>query len=241
MPLAGNAKISEGFSNLLDFFYPTVCLICDQYIDSGSHLICSSCWDKATASSEIFCLNCRGLITEGIKCPNCDSKSAFPVLALGRFAGPLREIVHQFKYHGYHRLAELLAQGLINKYTSVLEKDPPFDALVPIPLDSFRKKKRGFNQAALLADILGERLKVPVERGFLSKAKKTKDQTRLDMVRRAENMKGAFRTANMEITGKMIILVDDVLTTGATMREAVAVLSAAGARPSLAIVAAVAD
>ncbi len=240
MSIDGNNKIAAGLSNLLDFFYPSFCLVCDQYIDDGPNLICPSCWNKATALGRIFCINCREEITDGLKCPHCPAELSFPVLTLGYFVDPLKEIIHQFKYQGYHRLAENLALGLLNKYASVLEKGE-FDALVPIPLDSLREKKRGFNQAALLADILSEKLQIPVEREFLTKARKTRDQTKLDLHRRAENMKGAFRPGLADMEGKRIILIDDVITTGATLREAAAVLSAANAKPSLALVIAVAD
>ena len=111
---------------------------------------------------------------------------------------------------------------------------------MPIPLHSYRKKARGFNQAQILSDIICKRLKVPVEAASLLKIRRTKDQVKLDVRQREENIRGAFRVFGDRLTGKRVAIVDDVVTTGATIREAAKVLVNSGAKPAAVIAVAVA-
>jgi ComF family protein len=138
------------------------------------------------------------------------------------------------KYHGYRKLSGELGERLVGQYRAVLESFS-VDLIVPIPLDYFREWKRGFNQAALLSDIIGERLNLPVAEQRLRKVRRTKDQTKLDPVEREENMRGAFRADSDMLKGKRILLVDDVVTTGTTLREARRALNEAGADAILAL------
>ncbi len=218
---------APGVSDLLDFIYPPFCLVCDSEISDGNELICDDCWRKAWGNGFIFCINCRKVLVETVTCPDRHEGIHFPVLCLGHYIPPLKDIVHYFKYNGYSKLGKSLVGHLIEPFPALL-KDVGIDYITPVPLDSYREKGRGFNQAAVLSDIISERVNLPVLGDALTKIKRTKDQTRLDIMQREENMKRAFKADNNLVAGKRILLVDDVITTGATLKEAAGAIGDAG-------------
>jgi ComF family protein len=138
-----------------------------------------------------------------------------------------------FKYGGYRKLGVLLAEEWLVRYRPQLD-NLAIDCVIPIPLDSYRERKRGFNQAAVLSDIIASRLNLAPAEISLMKVRRTEDQTRLNPERREINMHDAFRVTGDDGAGKRILLVDDVVTTGATLREAIRALSEAGTRPIMA-------
>ncbi|MCX6826177.1 MAG: ComF family protein [candidate division Zixibacteria bacterium] len=236
----GNLLGKLGLGDFIEFVFPSLCLVCDQYIEPSGELICPDCWGKAIDSPIALCSNCMGVMPESLKCPHCSPPDSIPILALGHYVDPLKKIIHQFKYYGYKKLSAALGNHLIAKYLPALEKADG-DCIVPIPLDHFREKTRGFNQAAVLSDIISKRLNILSAQGNLVKRAKTKDQTRLDPRQRIENMKGAFAVQGDTLLAKRVILMDDVVTTGATLREAMKVILESGAKPVLALVVAATD
>ena len=140
-----------------------------------------------------------------------------------RYEGVGKEIVHALKYRGYTRLVEKLAVPLL----SWALRDPRrFDAIVPVPLHRARLRKRGFNQAALLAWGISGRINAPVS-DTLQVVRNTRDQVELSAAERRANVAGAF-SAGARTRGR-ILLVDDVLTTGATLSACANALLSAGA------------
>jgi ComF family protein len=148
-------------------------------------------------------------------------------------------MIRQFKYRGFRRLGPELAGRVIEKNIEILEK-LNLDIIIPIPLHSYRLKSRGFNQAEILADIFSSRLNIPVDKEFLRKIKNTRDQKILNHDDREDNIRGAFKIFGNSGAGRNILLVDDVVTTGATMREARKVIRQAGGNVLLAAVVATA-
>jgi len=124
-----------------------------------------------------------------------------------------------------------MAGRLLDIYAEQLTKINA-DFIVPIPLHAIRERLRGFNQAAILADIIGKRIGVPAVTDKLVKIRRTRDQARLNPEQRRENIKGTFEVYGDVLLDKRIIIVDDVVTTGATVNEAAVTLRAAGAVPS---------
>ncbi len=163
----------------------------------------------------------------------------FPVL----YQHPLiKKLIWAFKYEGVKELAFDLA-NLILAHFQLLEKKPlflknPQDYLIlPIPLTKERLKRRGFNQSAELAKVLAESLKIPLETEVLLKTKETFPQAILSEKEREENVKGVFAVEQKEkIFQKKILLVDDIFTTGATMKEAAKKLKEVGAKKVIGIV-----
>jgi ComF family protein len=150
-------------------------------------------------------------------------------------------VVHGIKYDGLVPLASMMGKILSSRIEETLGASI-IDVVVPVPLHWMRRRERGFNQSKLIADYLGTRVNLPVQAGALRRVKRTRDQTGLNAQARIDNMKGAFRIGNAsDIEGRRVLLVDDVITTGATLNEAAGVLRRGGCRNVFAAVIAMAS
>ena len=146
----------------------------------------------------------------------------------GFYEGPLRDLIHLYKYGGMKPLAKPLGEFL----SRALPLDEGFDAVVPMPLHWRRRFERGFNQAALIGAEVARRRKIPVLRA-VRRVRATRTQTGLSNAKRRDNVSGAFRINDRirrRIGGLRILLVDDVMTTGATGSACGSVLKRAGAK-----------
>lgn len=139
------------------------------------------------------------------------------------FEGVIRQAMHQFKYKGITALAEPLG-GLMAEY--LMEHPMPIDVVVPVPLHAARQRDRGYNQAGLLARQLEE----PVDEDTLVRQRATAPQVELDAEQRRENVRGAFRCSGEGLSGRRVLLVDDVCTTGSTLGACAVALRDGGAR-----------
>jgi ComF family protein len=148
------------------------------------------------------------------------------VHAVGPYAGTLREAVQRFKYHGQLPLERPLGALLSATVLATGGRRP--DLVIPVPLHKTRLRERGYNQALQLARQVGRQLKVPVNPELLRRSLVTTPQQGLDAVTRSSNLRGAFAITT-QLTGRHLLLVDDVMTTGATARECAGVLRKAGA------------
>lgn len=147
--------------------------------------------------------------------------------AAGVYTGPLREALHAFKFDGQRALAGPLATLVAEQCAGRLPAD--VDALVPVPLGPDRERRRGYNQATLLAERLGPALGAPVRAGWLVRTRPTSAQSDLTAAERRANVRHAFRAAPA-VGGHHVLVIDDILTTGATATECARALKAAGAR-----------
>lgn len=141
------------------------------------------------------------------------------------YEGALRDAVHSLKYRRRRRVADALADALAAGLAP-----PPADALVPVPLHAERLAERGFNQAEDLARRLGRRWGLPVCASGLARSRDTGHQARLSRAARRGNVAGAFVWAGQAPPPRRALLVDDVLTTGATLAACAEALRAAGSR-----------
>ncbi len=195
---AANRVVSV-FERLLDTVFPARCVQCGT---AGSWL-CPSCQELVRYYQPPWAPSIQdlGFLRE--------------VRAAAMFEGPLREAIHQFKYNGLHALAPLLGQVLYRGWQS----EPwPVDLIVPVPLYAQRLRARGYNQSALLARELSQRTGLPVVDGVLCRVVATPSQVGLSALEREENVSQAFRCVGTAFAGKHALLLDDVLTTGATLR-----------------------
>jgi ComF family protein len=231
-------EIKDGFDGILEFIYPSVCLVCKSYIGNAG-LICDRCWIKVDYLDLPVCGNCGQQINSDLKCTACSGEESFPVVALGQYIDPLKEIIHQFKYSHFRNLGYILGEKLIDKHATIITKAKP-DIIISVPLHSYRLRSRGFNQAADLADKISDCLDIQVDHHSLVKLKRTRDQARLDSRSRKVNLRGSFGVINNELTDRRVLIMDDVMTTGSTIREVKMTLESAGARPVMAVVAAIA-
>ncbi len=208
---------------LADLFYPQRCVGCDR---RASGVLCRVCFEALPRMGSPVCGRC-GLPTafETFVCEECKNvdfgfESARAPL---KYAGVGKEIVYSLKYRGYKRVVERLAVPLM---LEVLD-DVHFDAVVPVPLHRSRLRKRGFNQAELLARGVAGKINATVS-DTLEVVRSTRDQVELSAAQRRANVAGAY-SARDPLFGR-ILLVDDVFTTGATMSACAGTLVRAGAR-----------
>jgi ComF family protein len=220
----------------LDLLYPRLCLGCRAGLSgTDRHYLCAACEAALPRFGPEACPKCgQGLGPAApveARCLDCIGRPlAFDgAVALGPYRDLLRDLVLQLKFGGERVIAGDLGRLLAER----LAADPRaagLEAVVPVPLHRGTERARGYNQAALLAEILGRRLGRPVVTGALVKARATEPQATLDAARRAGNIAGAFAVRRPErVAGWRLLLVDDVMTTGATANECARALKNAGA------------
>jgi ComF family protein len=217
---------------VLDLVFPPLCPVCAGILGAGRRdPLCGACWEGFERISPPWCRCCGApLGIEGL-CGACRSRR--PRFAYARAAvvyGDLvREAIHAFKFGGRRGLATPLGDLLAGLGLSALPGAAP-DALVPVPLHPRRARERGYDQALLLARRLERAWGVPVVADALLRAVPTQPQTDLDAAERRRNVRDAFAVRRPElIAGRHVVLVDDVLTTGATAGECARSLYRAGA------------
>jgi len=239
--------LAELKDDLLDFVYPQHCIICKKHLNRKERHVCETCWNSLVTLPDPFCPYCKSFMEHGdTKCVFCDSTKKLSedhillkVRSLGRFADYYKELIHQLKYDKKIPLGKRLGERLgktINDDSIFLKSD----YLIPVPLHKSRYRERGFNQSEIVAEGISKTTGLPVSRNVLKRKKNTKDQTNLSREQREENVRGAFVVTSPEmINGKSIILVDDVITTGATLSECARMLNQFGAQQILAMTLAV--
>jgi ComF family protein len=206
-------------------------------------------WVKEEMAPEIICGRCAAFLPWIVMgCPRCAGELLGKVgcscskydyafdncCAVGRYTGEVRKTLHSFKYHQKQWLSEPLGRLLSWKLSSLCWA-ASIEAIVPIPLSPRRLGTRGYNQAALLARVVGRELGVPVL-DILQRVKETESQTGLKREKRWENLKGAFRCREGGKSYGHLLLLDDILTTGATAHEAaLALKDGVDARVSVAV------
>lgn len=208
----------QALTNLL---FPQWCVSCER---RSSDLLCRDCFEALPYVGEPFCRRC-GMPTafEVFVCDECRGVDFGFTSARAplRYQGVGAEIVHALKYRGYTRVVERLMAPLMAEAI-----EGTFDFVTCVPLHRSRRRKRGFNQAELMAKSVAERIKVPFS-DKLEAVKKTRDQVKLSADERRRNVEGAFSVWG-PVRGR-VLLVDDVFTTGATLSAGAEVLLHAGA------------
>jgi len=197
--------------------FPTRCPVCATWLDRPLRgPLCDPCWRSLPRHRSPAC-GC-GLPAPGaMACVRCRRGHA-PFAAgasFGPYEGGLRTLVHELKYHGRRRVAARLAEVLLAEEATG-QLLVPGSVLVPVPLHPLRRHERGFNQSELLARELARRSGLAVS-DALVRRKDTTPQTGLSAAARRRNVAGAFAVRKRAaVAGRVVILVDDVLTTGAT-------------------------
>jgi ComF family protein len=229
------ADAVEKASSVLDLMFPRHCAGCGGTVDRPRGHVCWDCFRAIELREASLCDRCglkiEGPVRHAFTCSAClDAPPGFDrARSAGRFGGVLREMMHQYKYGRATWLcADLtdLLQGCVLAHYAVEEAD----VVVPVPLHAQKQRERGYNQAALLAVELGRRLGRPVVGDALARTRATQTQTRLHAAERRRNLHNAFAVRDPGwIRGRTALLVDDVMTTGATLSEAARTLKRAGA------------
>lgn len=224
--------------SLKEILYPRHCLLCREKIsfDDQKDLVCLKCLKEISPHLPPFCRKCgRGLTRENTAnhiCGEClDTRFYFErAWAACHYKKNARELIHQFKYKNKMYLSGPLSELMIDFIQQYHLPLNHCDYLIPIPLSSAKLREREFNQAQLLAKEIAGHFGIELLSDNLKRIRNTPAQADLDKESRWRNIAGAFGITNPDtIKEKTILLVDDVLTTGATASEASRVLKNAGA------------
>jgi ComF family protein len=232
----------RGFgSYLVDVILPRHCHHCGQPIASeGRESFCDTCWSSIRLIKPPYCPRCGQPFRSPLALAyspehQCGTCRAQPppfdhARAIGHYEGPLRQAIHLLKYRGKLHLKQPLLQLAVEHFDAHFP-GTSFDAIIPVPLHRERLMQREFNQAAVLAQGLACHLHVPVLEQLLVRVRLTRPQVELSGSERRQNVKQAFAVTNSAaLKGKLVLAVDDVLTTGATLAEVARTLKVAGAK-----------
>lgn len=244
----------ELLGSLFSVLFPASCRLCaGELADAGGIGVCRACWEKVESWQGAVCAHCglpfaspEAERAEDVVCAKCrQGEYAFDLgRSFGLYRGSLRGLILLLKFRRSDRLAEPLGALLVPVWISTVgDVSPESAVIVPVPLYRSRERERGFNQAELLARGLQHGLKKAgsgraprVESGLLRRIKPTLPQTGLTPRMRQENVHGAFAVSSPErVRDRLVVLVDDVMTTGATLSACGAALRRAGASQIVAL------
>ena len=222
--------------SLLRILYPPRCIFCELPLLLEETDLCRACTKKIEPLKSPTCLKCAHPMApyegRGSVCSSCRSERPHfdRGFALTGYAEPIRQLFHQIKFQKKLWLLGLFSRLL--EHSSIAHELNRYDLLIPVPLDWWRERQRGFNQAALIAEMLkrsGGNPKLQITR-CIQKKKRTPPQSKLRRDERLKNLNGVFQLKNSRlIRGKHILLVDDIFTTGSTINECAKLLKANGA------------
>lgn len=216
-------------SNLAEFFYPTRCLVCKQ----AGAIVHAGCQSALPYVKEPFCHTCAMPLLErrcqGTLCRLPESFRALDgVRSVFWHTEGGREAVLRLKYRGVSTLREW-AGGEAAAALDRLGFSSSFDLLLPVPLHPQRERKRGYNQAAIVAEALAKKSSLNYQPGRLTRERYTQSQLQVGGQQRFQNVRDAFGWKGSEITNLKVLLFDDVCTSGSTLNECARVLKANGA------------
>lgn len=212
---------------LLSFLFPNPCVCCMRSADRNRFL-CPTCENTFSFFPiKNTCKTCGAPMPTGADtCGKClSAKPAYTQLAVcAPYSGALRTALHRYKFCDRTDLAASFALMLSTQLRRVSLTD--FQAVVPVPLSKERLKQRGYNQSELIARLVAKEFHVPCISNALIRTRNTQQQAMLHKGQRSKNVRGAFALRDADALRDMrVLLVDDIFTTGATMREAAKILS----------------
>lgn len=213
--------------NVLDLIYPVRCPLCRKIRPYGDNRICPDCGKKLPWMEEPVCLKCGKGIRhpEEEYCEDCGRipKSycrGFPVFW---YTGGIKTSLYDFKYKNQREYADFYSKCICKKYGRQI-RNLYISGIVPVPVHPHKRRRRGYNQAELLAKHLGKDLELPVYPDYIKRIIDTNPQKELNDKARMKNLKNAFHIGENAIKLERVLLVDDIYTTGATIEACTKVL-----------------
>lgn len=229
-----SAALAAGAHGLGAVVFPSNCIVCRSGLDAPlDGPLCRPCFERLPRLEEPLCPRC-GLpfemdVEPGL-CGPCRrvARSFRRARALSPYVDEVRVCLHALKFDGRRRLARVLGRGAAQKWLS--SELAGASAVVPVPLSRRRRRARGFNQAELIAKAVAREFRIPLQTRVLKKTRDRPPQSGLSASARRRNVAGVYRArVPLALRGKVLLLVDDVLTTGATAEAAARALLSAGA------------
>lgn len=214
---------------VLQLLYPRRCPICDDIVRPFGEKICCACLQKLKVIGPNFCLCCgKKLLIQGEKCSDCKGREH--VFERGRALYSYESValsVYRFKYGGRREYGQFYGEQMADFLGDFIKRVKP-DGLIPIPLHKKRLSDRGYNQAEILARVIGKRLNIPVYTRILARKKNTAPLKYENPIERQNNLKNAFIMLQNDVKLKRVVIVDDIYTTGSTMDAAARTLKSRG-------------
>lgn len=230
----GGKLLIELIEKIIGMIYPKRCVLCDRVLSVEEKFLCTACSDKPPYIGESYCLKCgRPIAEEEEYCPDCYVKKDKTTCGRAAFVydNQIKASISRFKYHGRQEYADFYAEAIYEHYQDWIQEIAP-DALIPVPIHKERYRKRGYNQAELVANCLSKRCGVPVVSDYLIRIKNTLPQKELSDKERFVNLCQAFsvRSVSRELYKNMkcVIIIDDIYTTGSTMEACTQILKKYG-------------
>jgi ComF family protein len=210
------------FSSFIDLIYPPFCLICKNRLDSDSRFVCNACWS-------FHVLEHPDLPLEQLDVLQHTTAWFERSIAIYEFSETIQDLIHVMKYKNLPGICTRFGEdigGLCLHYNFLDD----VDIIAPVPLHALRLRERSYNQAGLIAQEIAQLNAITFDEKLLRRVRYTNQQAKFNKEERAENVRDAFALKkNVNIAAKTIALVDDVLTTGATMNECARILKENGA------------
>lgn len=225
--------MNKVLKTILDFIFPIQCISCKI---PGNHL-CDKCFSKIPLRDKKQCPICNKEQADNELCQSCQQQTCLDkiIICSDYENETLQKTIHAFKYSNVKDLDQILGKILINKYQQGNKLPEPI--IIPTPLHRKRQLERGFNQCKLLAQVFANSFNLTVDNRIIFRQRNNAHQADLNKKQREKNIKGCFKIKNKAvIENKNIILIDDVITTGATLNEQAKLLKQAGAKQIWAIV-----
>ena len=224
-------EIISKFKLVTGIFFQNGCIVCGR---ATTFAVCTDCSNSIRYIQQPYCTKCGQPFTthSGIShiCYDCiKGKNKFTLSrAVFEYNGAIVKLIHRFKFGDRVNLSSFFSEELFKLYKAhFAAKD--ITAILPVPLSTHRLKHRSYNQTQLLAEALSRKLSIPVFPQILEKIKETPPQSRLSAEKRRENVKDAYAVADrVSLKGKRVLLIDDVITTGATVNACTKALLRAG-------------
>lgn len=217
---------------LLELLFPPRCAVCGEVLamDERKGFLCEACKKDIPYVPEGICPHCGGETDRAGFCECCLKPYAFDSACGAFLYEEVRKAIHLFKYEGGKEigrgLGQLMAEYLLEYHEELLVKT---DVILAVPLHPKKEKYRGFNQAHILCERISEKTELVFQKEGLERKRETVAQSTLTPEERKVNLKDAF-AALSDFTGKRVLLVDDIFTTGTTCNECAKVLKRAGAK-----------
>lgn len=225
------------FKDLISVIFPPKCVVCAKKLKNQNEIICKGCFGKIITNNCFYCPKCGKRLYEPKK--QCHPKINFVLSATTSYQNEsIRKLIHFFKYKNFLEIKNIFNE-IFKEYLKKISFTETPELIIPIPLYKRKRDKRGFNQTEILAEELQKLIpNAKIEKEILLKVKNTKSQTECkNFEAREKNISGCFVVKNQYmVKNKNLIIVDDVFTSGATMKEAAKKLKEAGAKKIIAFV-----
>ncbi len=235
-------------NGLMNILYPPVCFLCQRSLfpaESGQ-CVCPSCRASIEMNAPPFCLKCSRPLKKPARsfCRDCQ-RSSFHfdnVYAACRYSEPFQRLLHLYKYGNLTAVRKIFSSLMIEFIDTYQIPVKDYQLLLAVPLHPVRQRERGYNQSELLAAALARHYRIPFRNNILKRTLYSPNQARVSPKQRWTNVESAFKIGSHScITNTNILLVDDLITTGATLSSLAGVLKAGGAKKVSALTAAIAE